>query len=189
MTPRDLLVGSAFSLTAETAGKDLVSLWGRGAVSRFDGREGDLSLDGEVASGMIGADWTSGPGSGSSSGAGPGSKSGAGPWTVGLMVSHARGTGGYRGAERGGTVGSSLTGVYPYGRWQASGRVSVWGMAGYGAGTLTLTPDGQDAIETDIDLTMAAAGLRGVVVEAPAEGGDAAGSSRARSTSPSPTRA
>ena len=47
VTPRDLLVGSAFSLTAETAGKGLVSLWGRGAVSRFDGREGDLSLDGE----------------------------------------------------------------------------------------------------------------------------------------------
>ena len=39
MTGRELLLGSSFSLTAETAGKGLVSLWGRGAVTRFDGRE------------------------------------------------------------------------------------------------------------------------------------------------------
>ena len=30
VTPRDLLTGSSFALTAETDGKDLVSLWGRG---------------------------------------------------------------------------------------------------------------------------------------------------------------
>ena len=70
MTPRDLLTGSSFALTAETAGKDLVSLWGRGAVTRFDGREGDLMLDGEVVTGMLGADWT------------------GGRWTAGLIVSH-----------------------------------------------------------------------------------------------------
>ena len=58
VTPRDLLTGSAFALTAETADKDLVSLWGRGAVTRFDGREGELTLDGEVVNGMLGADWS-----------------------------------------------------------------------------------------------------------------------------------
>ena len=84
VTPRDLLTGSSFALTSETAGKDLVSLWGRGAVSHFDGREGDLTLDGEVVTGMLGADWTRG--------------SGAGSWTAGLIVSHSAGEGGYSGA-------------------------------------------------------------------------------------------
>ena len=58
-TARDLLTGTSFALTGEAggAGSGTVSLWGRGAVSRFDGREGDLTLSGEVTSAMLGADW------------------------------------------------------------------------------------------------------------------------------------
>ena len=43
-TARDLLTGTSFALTGEAggAGSGMVSLWGRGAVSRFDGREGEL---------------------------------------------------------------------------------------------------------------------------------------------------
>ena len=158
VTERDLLTGTSFALSAEAAGGGLVSLWGRGAVSRFDGREGDLSLDGEVASAMMGADWT------------------REAWTAGLLVSHSRGEGGYRGAGEG-TVTSSVTGLYPYGRYMVNPRVALWGVAGYGEGTLTLTPkrpetgETDSPIRTDMDLTMAAAGLRGVAVEAPAEGG------------------
>ena len=37
-------------------------------------------------------------------------------------------------------------------------------MARYGEGTLTLTPEGRDAIETDMALTMGAAGIRGEVL-------------------------
>ena len=48
MTERDLLTGSSFALTAATKGSGLISIWGRGAVTRFTGREGDLSVDGEV---------------------------------------------------------------------------------------------------------------------------------------------
>ena len=59
---------------------------------------------------------------------------------------------------------------YPYGRYALSARTTVWGVAGYGAGTLELTPAGRDAIETDLDLTLASAGLRGVVAEASAGG-------------------
>ena len=153
VTPRDLLTGTSFALAAGTEdGGGMAGLWGRGAVSSFNGREGDLSLDGEVTSAMLGADWS------------------RGPWAAGLMLSHARGEGGYRGADSG-TVESTLTGVYPYGRHALNDRVTLWGVAGYGAGTLTLTPDGQEGIETDIDLTMAAVGLRGVLVKAPEEGG------------------
>ena len=128
-------------------------------MSRFDGREGDLTLSGEVTSAMLGADWMR-----------PGSGSGAGAWTAGLLVSHSRGSGSYRGADAG-TVSSTLTGLYPYGRYMVNGRLSVWGVAGYGEGTLTLTPDGQAAMQTDMDLQMGAVGVRGVAVEAPSEGG------------------
>ena len=76
------------------------------------------------------------------------------------------------GAGRGaGEAESTLTGLYPYGRYALSERVSLWGVAGYGAGTLTLMPDEAARIETDLGLAMGALGLRGVVVEAPAEGG------------------
>ena len=162
VTPRDLLTGTSFALTtgAEGIGGGLVSLWGRGALTRFDGREDELSLSGEVTGALLGADWTRDPGSGS----------GAGGWTLGLMLSHARGEGSYRGADSG-KVSSTVTGLYPYGRYAVTDRVTVWGAAGYGAGTLTLTPDGKSTYEADMDLMMAAAGLRGVVVEAPADGG------------------
>ena len=81
VAPRELLTGSSFALTtgADGIGGGLVSLWGRGAVSRFDGREGDLTLSGEVTGALLGADWT------------------RERWTTGLMLSHARGEGSYRG--------------------------------------------------------------------------------------------
>ena len=96
VTERDLLVGSCFALTGGTEQDGFGALWGRAAVSRFDGREGDLSLDGEVTSAMVGADWTR-------------ERS-----TAGLMVSHSRGEGGYRSPRSRGEVESTLTGVYPY---------------------------------------------------------------------------
>ena len=174
VTPRDLLTGSSFGLTSETAGKDLVSLWGRGAVSRFDGREGRLSLDGEVVTGMLGADWT------------------RGRWTAGLIVSHSAGEGGYSGAAgagdgagngpgagtgpgsgsgTSGRVEATLTGVFPWARHALSERLEAWGAAGYGQGELTVTPKrpGTDedgaSIRTDLELGMAAAGLRGVLLD------------------------
>ena len=154
VTRRELLTGSSFALTGQEGGggKGIVGLWGLGAVSRFEGRAGDLTLDGEVASGMLGADWR------------------RGPWTAGLLLSNSRGLGSYRGASAG-KVESVLTGVYPYGRYAVNPRLAVWGVAGKGSGTLTLTPDGQKPIGTDMYLTMGALGLRGVALEAPAEGG------------------
>ena len=162
---RDLLPGSSFSLTAETDGRGFVSIWGRGAVTRFSGREGDLALDGDVATGLLGADWT------------------RGRWTTGLMVSHSVGKGGYGSADgpgsgsgTGDTVTSTLTGVWPWVRLALGERLSVWGMAGYGEGSLTLDPGDADgartgAIRTGQDLTMMAVGLRGVLVQAPETGG------------------
>ena len=137
---RDLLPGSSFSLTAETDGKGFVSIWGRGAVTRFSGRapataqaRDDLPVDGEVASALLGADWM------------------RGRWTTGLLVTHSLGEGGYRaaggpgsGSGTGGTVTSTLTGVWPWMRHAVSARLSVWGVAGYGEGSLTLDPEDAD---------------------------------------------
>ena len=145
--------------------------WGRGAISRFDGREGDLTLDGEVTTGLMGADWA------------------AERWTAGVAVGHARGTGGYR--EGGGCtaddntvvncageVEATLTGVWPYAGLKLTDRLSAWAAAGYGAGELKLTPGGEtNGSVTDgpftVDLTMAmvAAGMRGEVLTPPPEGG------------------
>ena len=150
--------GTSFSLTEETHGEGLISIWGRGAATRFAGRDaagaeadGDVVVDGEVASAMLGADWT------------------RGRWTTGLAVTHSRSDGGYRGAGDG-TVSASLTGVWPWTRYTLGERLSVWGAAGYGDGSLTLEPRADDgthtgAIRTDLDLWMAAVGLRGVALD------------------------
>ena len=150
---RELLLGSSFALTGGSAETGFGALWGRASVSGFDGRDGDLTVDGEVTSAMLGADWTGGRA------------------TAGLALAHSRGEGSYRSPGGDGEAESTLTGLYPYGRYALSERVSLWGVAGYGAGTLTLKPGEGSAIETDLGLAMGALGLRGVVVEAPAEGG------------------
>ena len=153
VTGRELLSGSSFALTGGSAESGFGALWGRGAVTRFDGREGALTLDGEVTSALLGADWTLGRG------------------TAGLVVAHSLGEGGYRSEAGAGTVESALTGLYPWGRYAVNQRLAVWGVAGHGSGTLTLTPAGQAAIETDLALAMGAVGGRGVLVEPPADGG------------------
>ena len=155
VTGRDLLTGTRFALTtgAGELGAGTASLWGRGTISSFDGREDELTLEGEVASAMLGADVA------------------YERWAAGAMVAHTWGEGSYAEGEHGGTVDSTITGLYPYGRYALNDRVTTWGIVGYGSGTLGLTPEGQPTIGTDIDLAMAALGLRGVVMPAPAEGG------------------
>ena len=155
----------SFALTggsAEAGG--YAALWGRGAISRFDGREGDLTLDGEVTTGLMGTDWASGPG--------------PRRWTAGLAVGHARGTGGYREGGRcteescAGEVEATLTGLWPYGGLQLTDRLSAWGALGYGAGEMNLMPGGNASPFTaDLTMAMGAAGLRGEVLTPPPEGG------------------
>jgi len=85
----------------------------------------------------------------------------------------ALGDGGYRGAGVG-AIASTLTRVWPWTRYAVGERLSVWGAAGYGDGSLTLEPRAKDgthagAIRTDLDPWMAAVGLRGIALD----GGDA----------------
>ena len=147
LSGREVLTGSSFAFSGGTAERGFAAFWGRGAVTRFDGREGELTLDGEVASAMLGADFS------------------REAVIAGLMVSQSRGEGGYRSPNGSGEVSSTLTALFPYGRYALSERVSVWGMAGYGEGTLTLTPEGQAPMRPDMDLMMGALGVRGVLLD------------------------
>ena len=147
----DLLTGSAFAMNRETRHGGILSFWSRGARSSFAGREGALSLGGDVRTTMAGADYAKGP------------------LVAGLSLSHSRGLGEYAGVA-GGQVTSSVTGLYPWLGYKATDRVTVWGVAGYGAGGLRLTPQGGPALEAGLSMAMAAAGTRGELVAGGAGG-------------------
>ena len=178
LTMRDALLGSRFTLTgaADGAGGSL-SLWGRASHGRFDGHEGTFSLDGEATTALLGADYA------------------RGGWLVGLALAQSEGEGAYRdtktalrpasracpgdaqdllcaGAVRegDGTVDASLTAALPYASLQASQRLTLWGALGYGAGEVTLATALGGRYRADTTWRMAAAGLRGDLLEAPAEG-------------------
>ena len=152
LTAPEMLMGSSFALAAETDSGGSVAVWGRMAQSSFSGREAGLSLDGDVTTGLLGADYAQGP------------------WTGGAVLSHSRGEGGYRG-ESAGKVEASMTALTPWAGYKVTERLSVWGALGYGAGDLKLTQENpqtqedQPAQKTDIAMTLAAAGVRGTVVD------------------------
>ena len=144
---RDLFTSSAFSLTVgdedEGEGRGgFGALWGRGVVSNFNGSDGPLSLTGEVATGLLGMDWVSGR------------------LRTGLALGMSRGTGSYRAAVNGGDIESKLSGLFPWGGYQLTDRVSVWTAAGYGAGVVTLTPENGETMTAELGLSMVAAGAR-----------------------------
>ena len=120
------------------------SAWGRTAVSRFSGADSGVSLDGEVVSAMLGFDsrWDR--------------------WLAGVVVSFSEGQGGYMHPELpGGSIRSSLTSFHPYARFELNERTSFWGVLGYGAGDLSLTPARSDtALGTKLENAMAAFGGR-----------------------------
>lgn len=107
MTGPDFITGTSFAWTGGSPeGGGFASLWGRGSIAGCDGREGDLTVDGEVTSGLIGAGWATNR------------------RTTGLAVGHSAATGSQR---KGGMCDGNcdggfdaiLTGLYPF-------RGSTW---------------------------------------------------------------
>ena len=127
------------------------SLWGQGALTQFQGMDDGVNLDGEVLTGLLGLDYAKDR------------------WLAGVALAYHDGDGGYRaGNGVAGDLDSSLITVNPYLRYALTPRLSVWGTLGYGTGAMQLRPENedtgpQDAIETDLSLSMGALGLRGVV--------------------------
>ncbi|MXW19341.1 MAG: autotransporter outer membrane beta-barrel domain-containing protein [Gammaproteobacteria bacterium] len=139
------LTGTDFSVTGKPdAGGGTLAFWGRGARTAFGGRDGPVSIDGEVSTGLLGADYANDG------------------WLVGLALAHSLGDGAFADPQVGsGEVASSLTAAIPYASLEASERLSLWGAAGYGAGEVALEGGGLPAFAAGIDWAMTAAGARG----------------------------
>ena len=118
-----------------------MSVWTQGAQSSFTGRQAQISLDGEVRTRMVGADYA------------------RGRIITGASIARSLGTGTYSGVTQG-EVTSTLTGLYPWIGYRATDRLTVWGVGGYGAGQMILTTGG-GAQQSGMSMAMTAVGARG----------------------------
>ena len=158
---RDVLLGSSFRLALgdndAQPGAMRLTAWGRVAGTQFDGRDGDLTLDGDMLTGTVGVDskWER--------------------WLAGVAVSHSRGDGSFNmagtGAQGQGDLENTLTSLHPYLRYVVTDRLDVWGLLGYGWGDLTLEPGPGVTLETDTNFIMGAVGARGILMAATDSGG------------------
>ena len=152
-----LMSASSFHLASEGDGP-VWAAWGRFAAEGFEADVHDTRLDGDTTTGFLGADVA------------------GGRWLMGAAVSHSEADGsmvpgsGSASARERSDVESTLTGVYPYARMTLSERVSLWGLAGVGQGTLTVSERGRAPAETDIGMNMGALGARGTMLT-PSEAG------------------
>ena len=164
LSERVLLTGSSISLTAEAEsfGGLSAGLWGQGTIGEFDGRSGEITVNGKVGSGFFGIDFATSE------------------KVMGLAVGYSRGKGGYRdtgceGQRCDGDITASLTGVYPYAGLRLSERLSAWVAAGHAEGDLEFKFVSDDSVlKTDLQYKMAAAGLRGEILSSDTDGASAA---------------
>ena len=172
LTADDLLLRSTFHLRSGGEGGEgpVFTTWARAVTGRFASEADDVRLDGDVVTGMVGfdAEWerslagvmlsrSTGEGSRLDPVAGVGEHGPAGG-DSGSIESGRTGDGA-------GTVESDLTGVYPYARADLTDRVSAWGLAGAGSGTVTLKRAGGRDMKTDISMRMGALGVKGQVLD------------------------
>ena len=167
---RELLLGSAFHLAREgDGGGPGLAAWGRVTAGGFEGEApadaGTVRVDGRVTTGILGAD---------------------AEWSrllAGVAISVSEGEGGFdQPGVDSGTVESTMTVVSPYARFMAIDRLSVWGLAGWGTGDMTIVQDARAATDTrparprqvartDIEMRLAAVGGRGALLQADESGG------------------
>ena len=147
LTAREVLTGTAahFSFQrredqVQEEGRRL-SFWGRGALSRFNDDEDGTTRDAYVTSATFGVDYADHR------------------RLAGVAFSHSEGDGSFSDDGLDGKAQSSLTGLYPYVYVGLNERISVWGVAGVGSGTLKLRMRDLD-LQTDIAMRMGAVGVR-----------------------------
>ena len=153
LTMDDLIRHGSFHLStdnARSAGARL-SAWGRVAHDGFEADVDGVTLDGDVTSAFFGAD---------------------AEWDevlAGVALSRSSGEGDYALSETlgddEGSVESTLTGVYPYGRFDVTERIAVWGALGMGSGDITLERAQGERLETDLSMRMGAVGLSAGLIE------------------------
>ena len=142
----DPLAGG-LSFGQQTRGGGVLAFWSRSAQSSFNATEGALRMGGDIRTTMVGADYTKDR------------------TITGVALARSLGTGNFAGRSQG-EVTAAVTGVYPWIGYQATERVSVWGVAGYGAGNLMLTTEGGPQTSAT-SMLMTAGGTRGDVIARP----------------------
>ena len=160
LSEKELLAGTSFSLTMEldNTGHNFASLWGEGVVTSFEGEAGGIRLDGKVSSGYVGFDFATHEN------------------TTGLSLGHSRGKGTYSDIDCDdqncdGSILASLTGIYPYGKFQVTDRMSLWAAAGIGDGEVTFERSDGEVSKTNLSYAMAAIGMRNEITDAGADNG------------------
>ena len=148
-----LMHSSGFSLALGAAAgegapsRPLWAVWGRGDLGSFAGRpEAGIRYDGEMRTGWLGMDAR------------------AGRWVAGLAVSHGTGEAEYGfdrdGLSGGGRLETTLSALYPYGRWTFDNGLELRGVLGAGAGEARHLPDGEEEETSDLSMRMGSVGLR-----------------------------
>ena len=162
MTAHDALLGSSFSVTTEKPDGSY-SFWGRMSQGRFESispsENVDVSLDGKVTTGMLGADQTKGK------------------WLVGIAVTRSSGEGKYSSQgqseqELTGRIETSLTALVPYASFKYSERLRFWTALGFGSGSMTQLTSRGESYDADLSWNMAALGVRGDLITSPLDDGD-----------------
>ncbi len=138
----DILLGTSFAVARDSGAGVSTAFWGRAARLSFDGRDGEVSLDGEVTSVMLGADRE---------------RTGT---LLGIVLSQSRAAGTWSGASSG-AIEARLAALVPWAGREIADGLPAWGAAGIGAGEMTLTPEGADPVTAGIGWAMAAAGVEG----------------------------
>ncbi len=146
---RDLAAGSAFRFSLDDSGEGTGggawTLWGRGAATGFEGApERGFTMNGDVLSGYVGIDVRARE-----------------DLLAGVAVSRSAGETDYRfavGTE--GRIDTALTGVHPYVHWSPGSGLGIFATLGWGKGDATLDDGDSDAVETPIEMRMAAVGAR-----------------------------
>ena len=126
------------------------TLWGAGALARFSGRDDAVAVDGRVGTALLGTHLR------------------RGRWVTGVALAWSEGAGGFRAVAAGpggpepGAVRSRLASAHPYVRVALGERVDLWGVGGYGTGTVRVND-----LEAATRFSMAAGGADvGLVVPA-----------------------
>ncbi len=144
---RNMLRGSSFRAAWGDAEGGRLTAWGNAASTFFGGEDDGVAVDGDATTVMLGADaaWSR--------------------WLAGVALARTTGSGSYRGETDLGTLSSTLTAVHPYARFEATERLSAWATLGLGAGDLDLVTGAGAAWHAPTSMGMAAAGLRGVLLQ------------------------
>ena len=126
-----------------------LAFWGAGELSSFNGRQDTISLSATVTTALVAADWQSQR------------------WQAGAALAHSWGRGSYQESSSGaeGQISSNLTGLFPYGRYALNPKLNLWGVVGHGWGRLSLLPEEGDQQSTSIEMSMAAVGLEGLLLD------------------------